>query len=525
MTAPSSTHAAPDAAGAHDAVVQLGRPLGIADVVAVARHGAPTSLADEARVRIAESRAFADRLVAEERVAYGVTTGFGKLAQMRIAPADVRALQRNLVLSHAVGVGEPLPTEVVRAMLLLRAQSLSFGYSGVRTEVVELLLACLARGVHPVVPSQGSVGASGDLAPLAHVALTLIGEGLAEHAGRVRPAADALAAAGLAPLVLEAKEGLGLINGTQAMTALGALMVHDALDLCAAADVTAAMTLEAIRGTLAAYDARVATVRPHPGAAAVAENVRRIGAGSAIHASHADCGRVQDAYSLRCVPQVHGATRDALAHAADVLTREINSVTDNPLLFPDTGDVLSAGNFHGQPVALALDYAKLAVCELANIAERRVAHLVDPAVSGLPAFLAPDGGLHSGLMIVQYTAASLVSENKVLAHPASADSIPTSANQEDHVSMGTTSARHARQALHNAQWVVAIELLCAGQALEFHRPLAPAPGTGAALAALREHVAPLDADRLLQRDMHAARELVASGGMRAAVEVAVGALR
>jgi histidine ammonia-lyase len=470
------------------------------------------------------SRAFVEQLVAEERVAYGITTGFGKLAQVHVPAGEVRALQRNLVLSHAVGVGEPLPTEVVRAMLLLRAQSLALGASGVRVATVQLLLDCLARGVHPVVPAQGSVGASGDLAPLAHVALTLIGEGEAEHGGRTMPAGDALRAAGLAPIELDAKEGLGLINGTQAMTALGALMVHDAEQLCAVADVAGAMTLEAVKGTLAAFDARVAVVRPHPGAAAAAANVRRVGAGSAIHASHADCGKVQDAYSLRCIPQVHGATRDALAHARAVLEREANSVTDNPLLFPDTEDVLSAGNFHGQPVALVLDYAKLAVCELANISERRTAHLMDPGVSGLPAFLAPSGGLHSGLMIVQYTAASLVSENKVLAHPASADSIPTSANQEDHVSMGTTSARHARQALANAEWVVAIELLCAAQGLDFHCPLRPAPGTGAAHAAIRAVVPRLEADRLMQGDLRATRALVADGSLRRAVEAAVGAL-
>jgi histidine ammonia-lyase len=515
---------APAAGDAAHAEVHVGERLAIADVVAVARGGARAVLGDAARARMAESRAFVDALVADGRTAYGITTGFGRLAQVRIAPGDVRDLQRNLVLSHAVGVGEPLPAEVVRGMLLLRAQSLAFGVSGVRPEVVELLLACLERGVHPVVPSQGSVGASGDLAPLAHVALTLIGAGEAELHGETMPAARALERAGLRPLVLEAKEGLGLINGTQAMTALGALMVHDARALATAADVAGAMTLEALRGTLAAFDARVTRVRPHPGAALAAENVRRVGAHSPIHASHADCGKVQDAYSLRCIPQVHGATRDALAHAAEVLEREVNSVTDNPLLFPDAGLVLSAGNFHGQPVALALDYAKLAVCELANISERRTAHLMDPALSGLPAFLTPHGGLHSGLMIVQYTAASLVSENKVLAHPASADSIPTSANQEDHVSMGTTSARHARQALVNAQRVIAIELLCAAQGLDLHRPLVPAPGTGAAHAAIRALVPPLDGDRLMQHDLRAVHALVAGGALRASVEAAVGPL-
>lgn len=525
MHTPAPQDASPYAPAALSARhVVVGAPMTLEDVVAVARHGAAVTLGDAARARMRESRAFVERLVAEDRVAYGITTGFGKLAQVHIPAGDVRALQRNLVLSHAVGVGDPYPTEVVRAMLLLRAQSLAHGVSGVRVAVVELLLACLARGVHPVIPSQGSVGASGDLAPLAHMALTLIGEGEAEYGGTVMPAALALRQAGLEPVVLDAKEGLGLINGTQAMTALGALVVFDAEQLCAVADVAGAMTLEAVQGTLAAFDARVAEVRPHPGAAAAAANVRRVGAGSAIHAAHADCPKVQDAYSLRCIPQVHGATRDALGHVRQVLEREVNSVTDNPLLFPDTESVLSAGNFHGQPVALALDYAKLAVCELANISERRTAHLMDPALSGLPPFLAPSGGLNSGLMIVQYTAASLVSENKVLAHPASADSIPTSANQEDHVSMGTTSARHARMALENARMVVAIELLCAAQGLDFRAPLAPAPGTGAAHAAIRARVPRLDADRLMQADLAAMRALVADGALRAAVEGAVGAL-
>ena len=509
------------------APVLVGEPLSLGQVVRVARYGAPAALAPEARARVGAARAYVDRLVAEGRVAYGVTTGFGRLAQVRIDPADVRALQRHLVLSHAAGVGAPLPAEVVRAMLLLRAQSLAWGHSGVRAEVVDLLLGCLNAGLHPVVPSQGSVGASGDLAPLAHVALALLGEGEAELGGVVLPAAEALRRAGLAPLVLEAKEGLALVNGTQAMTALGVLAVEDARALAVCADVAGAMTLEALQGTLAAFDARVASLRPHPGAAASAANVRRVSAGSGIHAAHADCPKVQDAYSLRCLPQVHGATRDALAHAAAVLVREVNAVTDNPLLFPGDDLVLSAGNFHGQPVALACDYAKLAVAELANIAERRVAHLMDPAVSdGLPAFLAPPGGagLHSGLMITQYTAASLVSENKVLAHPASADSIPTSANQEDHVSMGTTSARHLRQVVAHARWVVAIEVLCAAQALEYRRPLAPAAGTGAALAAVRAVAPPLAGDRALGGDLRAVEALVASGALVRAVEGAVGGL-
>jgi histidine ammonia-lyase len=331
-------------------------------------------------------------------------------------------------------------------------------------------------------------------------------------------------AAGLEPLVLEAKEGLALINGTQAMTAVGALLVYDALELCTLADVTGAMSLEALKGSLRPFDPKVARVRPHPGAAQVAENVRKLGANSPIHQSHEFCDKVQDAYSLRCIPQVHGATRDALAHVRAVIEREINSVTDNPLVFPDEDEVISAGNFHGQPVAIAMDYAKIAIAELASISERRIEYMLDPDLSGLPAFLAKQSGLHSGLMLSQYTAASLVSENKVLAHPASVDSIPTSANQEDHVSMGATAARQARQILENARWVIAIELVNAAQALEFHKPLESGPGVKAAYEAIRAVVPPLDADRILTPDVEAVRALMLSGELRRAVEAAVGPL-
>ena len=505
-------------------VVHVGTTLSIDAVVSVARYGAIARLAPEARGPIIRSREYVESLVAADRMVYGITTGFGKLASVRIAAGDVRQLQRNLLVSHAMGVGAPLSTEVVRGMLLLRAQSLSFGYSGIRISVIELLLECLNRGVHPVIPSQGSVGASGDLAPLAHMALPLIGEGKAEFGGSVMSGRDALLAAGLEPVVLEAKEGLALINGTQAMTAIGALVVHDAERLATLADIAGAMSLEALKGTAVAFDARVTAVRSHPGAAAVAGNLRRLASDSPIHASHADCAKLQDAYSLRCMPQVHGASRDSLAHVADVVTRECNAVTDNPLVFAETDAVISAGNFHGQPVALVMDYAKIAIAELANISERRVEHMLDPAVSGLPAFLATHGGLNSGLMISQYTAASLVSENKVLAHPASVDSIPTSANQEDHVSMGTTSARQCAMILENATWVVAIELLNAAQALDFHRPLRPGPGVGAARDAVRDVVPPLEGDRVLTPDLEAVRGLMLSGGLRSAVEQVIGAL-
>ncbi len=504
--------------------VQVGPPLTLADVVAVARQERRAELAESARAGIAASRAYVDKLVAEGRTVYGISTGFGKLASERIAPADVRTLQRNLIVSHAMGVGEPFPTDVVRAMLLLRAQSLAQGHSGIRLELIELLLAMLDRGVHPIIPSQGSVGASGDLAPLAHMALTLIGEGSAEYRGASLPSADALQQAGLRPVTLHAKEGLALINGTQAMTAVGVLALADAKRLTTAADIAAAMSLEGLQGTRVPFGLRVSDVRPHPGAVLTSRNVLALSADSPIHAAHANCGKVQDAYSLRCIPQVHGASRDALAHVSEVLTREINAVTDNPLIFHETDQVISAGNFHGQPVAVAMDYAKIGIAELANISERRVAHMLDAAVSGLPAFLAPPGGLHSGLMIAQYTAAALVSENKVLAHPASVDSIPTSANQEDHVSMGTIAARQCAQMLDNASWVIAVEVLTAAQALECHAPLTPGPGVGAALAEVRSQVPPLTADRIMTGDLAAVRSLIMTGRLQDAVEAAVGPL-
>ncbi len=504
--------------------VQVGEPLTVEDVVRVARHGALVRIAASAVARINASRAYVESLVAADRTVYGITTGFGRLASVKIASADVQKLQRNLLVSHAIGVGVPLSTEVVRAMLLLRAQSLAFGYSGVRMAVIDLLLGCLNARVHPIVPSQGSVGASGDLAPLAHMALPLIGEGRAEVAGAVVGGREALIRAGLTPLVLEAKEGLALINGTQAMTAIGALLVYDAQQLATLADIAGAMSLEALKGTAKAFDARVTAVRAHPGAAAVASNLRRMSADSPIHASHVDCEKLQDAYSLRCMPQVHGASRDALDHVSAVVTRECNAVTDNPLIFPESDDVISAGNFHGQPVALVMDYAKIAIAELANISERRVEHMLDPAVSGLPAFLSRQGGLNSGLMISQYTAASLVSENKVLAHPASVDSIPTSANQEDHVSMGTTSARQCAMILDNATWVIAIELMNAAQAVDFHAPLHAGPGVGAARDMIRTVVPPLDDDRLLTDDLEAVRLIMHNGTLRGAVENVLGPL-
>ncbi len=496
----------------------------LAQFAEVVRGGARVQLAEAARERVAASRALVERMVAEGEPVYGVNTGFGKFQAVRIALGELRALQRNLLVSHAIGVGEPLPSEVVRGMLLLRAQALAVGASGVRPELIERLLAFLDEDVHPVVPSQGSVGASGDLAPLAHMALPVIGEGEVEHRGRVRPAGEVLAELGMEPLELEAKEGLALVNGTQAMASLLALVLLDADVLVRSADVAAAMSVEALKGSHRPFDEAVARLRPHPGAATVATNMRALLRDSPLNASHADCDKVQDAYSLRAVPQVHGAVRDALTYVRGVLETELASVTDNPLLIVEEGRALSAGNFHGEPLAFAADHAKVALAELANIAERRVEQMLNPALSGLPAFLAADGGLDSGLMISQYTAAALVSENKVLAHPASVDSIPTSANQEDHVSMGTIACRQARMVLENVTWVIAIEVMSAAQALDFRAGLRPGVGVHAAHQRVRRELPHLERDVYLRPGLDAVRELVRSGELVRSAEEAAGAL-
>lgn len=503
---------------------ELGADLSLAALEAVARHGAVVTMPDATRRRLEDNRAFVDELLERGETVYGVTTGFGRFAATRIATTDVRELQRNLLLSHAVGVGEPLPNDIVRAMLLLRAHSLSLGASGVRPLVVEALTALLTRRVHPVVPSQGSVGASGDLAPLAHIALVLIGEGEAEVGGERLPGRAALERAGLEPIALEAKEGLALINGTQLMAAHVALAMQDAARLLRLADVAAAMTVEALLGSHAPFAAAVTRLRPHVGAVATAANMRALLLGSEVVLSHADCDRVQDPYSLRAVPQVHGASRDALAHVRGVVEVELRSVTDNPLVVTDEAGaeprVISAGNFHGQPLAIAADYAAIALAELGSISERRVEQLVNPALSGLPGFLTEHGGLNSGLMVAQYTAAALVSENKVLAHPASVDSIPTSANQEDHVSMGAHAARKLVSVLRNVRYVLAVELLAAAQALDFRAPLRPGVGVAAAHARVRELVPHLGADRYLKPDLEAVHEALVDGSLLAAVAAA-----
>ena len=493
-----------------------GRDLTIDNVIEVSRGRRQVALDPEAVERMRASRAVIERLVSKGATVYGVTTGFGDLADVRIEPSQTADLQRNLVRSHAAGVGDPLDDEVVRAMLLLRANTLAVGLSGVRVEVAQILVDMLNAAVHPVVPARGSLGASGDLAPLAHLALVVIGEGEATVDGAgPGPGAEALARAGLAPLELEAKEGLALLNGTQLMAGIGALAHHDALRLALTADVIGAMSLEAMLGTGAAFAEALVAARPHPGQVASAQHLRALLADSEIGASHAGSDhRVQDAYSLRCMPQVHGAARDALAELERVLRVEINAATDNPLVFPD-GHVISGGNFHGEPLALALDYATLAVTELASISERRTARLVDAHLSDLPAFLAERPGLESGLMIAHYTAAALVNELQSLAHPSSVDTIPTSANQEDHVSMGATAALQLREAVDRAEHVLAVEALCAAQGLDFRAPMRPGAGVARAHARVRDRVPHLGADRPPAPDIAEVRALLQAGDLLA----------
>ena len=490
--------------------MMLDQSLTLEDFRRVVRGGESVQLAPAALERVRSARAVIERIVDGPDAVYGVNTGFGKFATVSVDRTQLAQLQHNLIVSHAIGVGPALPGEVVRGMLLLRAQSLALGHSGVREEVPLLLLALLNAGAHPLIPAQGSVGASGDLAPLAHLALTLMGLGELEYAGAVRPAAEVLAELGLKPLVLQAKEGLALINGTQLMGSLLALSVLDARTLLGTATLAAAMTVEGMRGSHQPFRDDVVRLRPHPGAIAVAAELRAHLAGSDIAPSHATCGRVQDAYSLRAVPQVHGATLDVIDHAERVLAVEFASVTDNPLIFPESNEVISGGNFHGQPLALTADALTVAVAELGSIAERRCEQLLNPALSGLPGFLTPRGGLNSGLMIAQYTAAALVSENKVLAHPASVDSIPTSANQEDHVSMGAHACRKLRTVLENVSAVVAIELLCAAQSLEF-QTLRAGAGVQAAYGFVRTLSAPLDHDRYYKPELDRLVAAVHSG--------------
>ncbi len=498
-----------------------GASLTLDDLVAIADARETVALAPHAVERVRAARAVVDRRAAGDAPVYGVNTGFGALAEVRIPPESLRDLQRNLLRSHAAGVGEPLPVRTVRAMMALRANVLAKGYSGVRLDTLELLVAMLNRGVHPRVPSRGSVGASGDLAPLAHMALVLIGEGEVVTADGSTDGAAALAAAGLAPVVLEAKEGLALINGTQASTAVLALAVAAADRLARAADIAAALSIDVLRGSIRPFEARIHAARPFKGQRAAAANVARLVAGSPLNASHAHCGRVQDPYSERCTAQVHGAARDALRFVRRTVQIEANAATDNPMVFADDDAIVSGGNFHGAPIALAADLLALAAAQWATISERRTARLVDPAASDLPPFLTRQSGLHSGLMAAQITAAALVSEIKTLAAPASVDTIPTTAGREDHVSMSMGAALKAARAVDLAAAVVAVELLCGCQALDLLAPLTTSPPLARVHARIRQQVPTLEADRVLAADIAAVAGLIASGEVEAACGVPV----
>jgi histidine ammonia-lyase len=501
-----------------------GGHLDLDDLEGVARRGRSVVVAEAARGVVQAARRVVDDAVARGSVVYGVTTGFGSFADVHVPKGRLRELQLNLLRSHAAGVGDPLDEETTRSLMLLRANALAKGHSGIRLSTLERLVEMLNRGILPIVPSQGSVGASGDLAPLAHLALALVGEGECLVGGLRMPAGAALATAGLAPLVLEPKEGLALINGTQLMTAVGGLAVAAARRLVPSADVVGALTLDALQGTDVAFDPRIHSARPHPGQAASARNLRRLLEGSPLRESHRDCRRVQDAYSLRCMPQVHGAVRDALDYVTRVHVVEMNAATDNPMVFAETGEILSGGNFHGQPVAIAADLLAIAAAELGAISERRTDRLVNPALSGLPAFLAREGGLHSGLMMAHVTAAALASESKTLAHPASVDSIPTSAGREDHVSMGPTAAWKASRVVSNTARVLAVELLAACEALEFRRPLRSSPALEAVHALVRARVAVHEQDRILGPEIEALASLLREGAVRDAAKAVCGTL-
>jgi histidine ammonia-lyase len=509
------------------AVSLTGDDLTLADVWAVAVESAQAELGAEGRQKLEAARQLVERVAAsgEGEHTYGINTGFGRFVSKTIPTELAGELQLRLLRSHACGVGEPYPVEIVRAAMLLRANTLAKGYSGARPATVELLLACLNRGVTPVVPSRGSVGASGDLAPLAHLALPLVGEGAATFAGEELPGAEALARAGLEPVQLEAKEGLSLINGTQFMAAAGALALVRGRRLAQAADIACALSLEALQGSRTSFLPEIHALRPLEGQQASAANVVRLLEGSAILEAHRWCDKVQDAYSLRCAPQVHGACRDLLAYAESTVAVELNAATDNPLVFVEADELLSNGNFHGQPLAFALDATAMALAELASISERRVERLTNPSLSdGLPAFLTPDGGLNSGFMIPQYVAASLVSENKVLCHPAGVDSIPTSAGQEDHVSMGNAAGLKCLQVLANAERAIAIELLAGAQGVEFLAPLEPGAGVRAAHDFVRTLSPAVIEDRQLSGDIEIVARAISRGDLVAAVEQEIGQL-
>lgn len=500
-----------------------GYDLRLQDFINVARHGYKVEITEEAKEKVAKSREIVDKFVDEKKVVYGITTGFGKFSDVSISKDEAQDLQRNLIISHSCGVGNYLSKEIARGIMLLRANALSKGFSGIRTETLNTLIEMINKDVTPLIPEKGSLGASGDLAPLAHMVLVMLGEGEALYDGKEMNGAEAMKMAGIDTIHLTSKEGLALINGTQVMTSVGAITAYDALMVMKLADISAALTTEALNGITDAFDKRIHELRPHPGQLATARNLLNLTEGSKATTRQGEI-RVQDAYTLRCVPQIHGASKDALKYVLDKIEIEINAVTDNPLIFPDDLAAISGGNFHGQPMALAFDFLGIAIAEMANVSERRLERLVNPQLSGLPAFLTPHGGLHSGFMIVQYSAASLVSENKVLAHPASVDSIPSSANQEDHVSMGTIAARKARDILENTMNVLAMELLASTQAIDFKDPEKLGAGTKTAYDLIRKDISKLVEDRPMYVDINKLYDLVKNHNIVEAVESKIGSL-
>lgn len=501
-----------------------GEKLTLEQVQEVSERKARIRIHPSVKDKVKKSRDFVEKALRQGEKIYGVTTGFGMLCDQLINLPQIEELQRNLIRSHSVGVGPFFDEVSTRAIMVLRANVIAKGYSGVRMEILRCLTEMVNKGVHPLIPEQGSVGASGDLAPLAHLSSVLMGEGEATYRGKRMPGKKAMKKAGIPLVTLKAKEGLSLINGTQVMSAIGLMALLRAERLCKVADIVGACTLDALKGTFSAFDPDIQRVRPFPGQLAVARNFQKLGKYDPIAESHKSCPKVQDAYSIRCMPQVHGAVRDALGYVRRTMEVEVNSATDNPLIFAERGKILNCGNFHGEPVAFALDLLGIVVAELGSISERRIEKLINPALSGLPPFLTQQGGLHSGLMMVQVSAASLVSENKVLAHPASVDSIPTSADKEDHVSMGTIAARKARDIVKNVEQILAMELLCATQGLEFLLPLHPGRGIHEAYKVVREKVPPIKGDRRFSEDIEEIRSLIESGDLLRRVEKIAGNL-
>lgn len=497
-------------------IIINGNDLTLNDIIDVARNGIQIELDDNAKLKVKKSRKIIEDIVEKDKIVYGVTTGFGKFSDVSISQEDCKTLQKNLIMSHACGYGEKFSKEIVRTIMLLRANALAKGYSGIRLETLNTLIEMINRGVHPQIPEKGSLGASGDLAPLAHMVLPMLGEGEAEYKGEILSGKEAMEKAGIPLVQLTAKEGLALINGTQVMTAVGALALNDAINLVKISDIAAALSLEALRGITDAYDNRLHVIRPHEGQIQTAKNLLRLVEGSTFVTRQGEL-RVQDAYTLRCVPQIHGATKDAVNYVKQKVEIEINSATDNPIV-TEEGDVISGGNFHGQPMALSFDFLGIAVAELADVSERRLERLINYQLNDLPAFLVKNGGLNSGFMITQYAAAALVSENKVLAHPASVDSIPSSANQEDHVSMGTIAARKCKNIVENVKRVLSTEIMAACQAIDFRDGFKLGTGTEEAYKTVRKYISFIDNDKVMYKELDKCTELINNGELLKAVE-------